>query len=300
MSPIVTRRLLYRTIPLPFVLIILLTLVAAGKAWAAESAPVKAAELLARAQTAYSNGRTEEAIALATQATEAAPGNPEGFYVRGRLHEASRHYEQAIADYSKVLEIDPTATGLYQRRGEARFKLGQIQQSIADFDKFIQLVPRQEPQHWQRGIAYYYAGRYEDGRKQFESHQTVNTNDVENAVWHFLCVAKLSGVEKARASLIRIKEDRRVPMMQIYALYAGQGTVDAVLEAARARNPSGTELGRRLFYAHLYLGLYYEASGDSKTAHGHITKAAEHHEPGNYMGDVARVHLKLMDQAQKK
>ena len=257
-------------------------------------------ELLARAQAAFSAGKTNEALALATKATEGDPKNPEGFYVRGRLHEAGRQYDKAVADYSKVLEIDATATGLYQRRGEAYFKMGRIDESIADFDKFLQLVPRQEPQHWQRGISYYYAARYEDGRKQFESHQTVNPNDVENAVWHFLCVARLSGVPKARAALIPIKGDQRVPMMEIHALYAGKGTVDGVLAAARAGNPSGAELNRRLFYAHLYLGLYYEASGDAKTARGHIAKAAENFEPGNYMGDVARLHLKLMDKAEKK
>lgn len=287
-------------IPLTFALVILLSAGMSGSVRAAETSVVKAKELLARAQAAYSSGKTEEATALATKAVEADPTNPEGFYVRGRLEEASRRYDKAIADYSKVLEIDSTATGLYQRRGEARFKFGQINESIADFDKFIQLAPQQKPHHWQRGISCYYAGRYEDGRLQFELHQTVNSNDVENAVWHFLCVAKKSGLEKARASLIRIKEDRRVPMMQVYALYAGKGTVDAVLDAARAGHPAAAELNRRLFYAQLYLGLYYDAQGDTKTARGHIARAAENYEAGSYMGDVARVHLKLMDQAGKK
>src|SRR6266853_660464 len=58
--------------------------------------------------------------------------------------------------------------------------------------------------------------------RQFELHQTVNDNDVENAVWHYLCVARLAGVEKAHASLIRIQRDSRVPMMAVYALFGGK------------------------------------------------------------------------------
>ena len=115
----------------------------------------------------------------------------------------------------------------YNRRGAAHFQRAQIQQSLADFDRAIALDPAQAPYHWQRGISYYYAGRFEDGRKQFELHQKVNPNDVENAAWHFLCVARSAGVEKARASLIPVKEDERVPMLQIHALFAGKAEPEA-------------------------------------------------------------------------
>src|SRR5438105_1745593 len=84
-------------------------------------------------------------------------------------------------------------------------------------------------------------------------------DDVENAAWHFLCVARLSGLAKARASLLPITNDSRVPMMQIYALFAGKAKPDDVLAAAKAGTPTAAQLRRQLFYANLYLGLYYEA-----------------------------------------
>ena len=52
----------------------------------------------------------------------------------------------------------------------------------------------------------------------------------------------------------------------------------------------------RSFYAHLYLGLYFDASGDTKKAREHLERAAKDPHTGGYMGDVARVHLKLMRQ----
>src|SRR4030095_5819693 len=129
--------------------------------------------------------------------------------------------------------MEPCGAELYHLRGCEHFKLGHINESIRDFDKFLEFVPKQAPHHWQRGIAYYYARRYEDGRKQFELHQTVNPADVENAVWHFLCVSRLDGVEEAREALIPIKGDKRVPMAQIYDLFAGKSKVEEVFAATK-------------------------------------------------------------------
>jgi lipoprotein NlpI len=256
--------------------------------------------LLSQAQAAFGRGETEKALAFAQKAVEADPKNPRGYLFRGRLHDALKQYEKAVADYSQVLQSDRNAKDIYQWRGVAQFKLGRAQESIADFDRYIQQNPSQAAHHWQRGISYYYAGRYEEGRKQFELHQTVNANDVENAVWHFLCVSRSADVKKARESLIKIEGDSRVPMMEVLALFAGKGTAERVLAAAQEGNPSAEELKQRLFYAHLYLGLFYEATGDDKLAKQHILKATDEYPADHYMGDVARVHAKLRWEAWMK
>jgi lipoprotein NlpI len=180
-------------------------------------------------------------------------------------HEANGEHALAIADFDRVLKLRPDWVEVYNHRGTEHFKLGHIRQAIADFDRAIKLDPAQAPYHWQRGIALYYAGRYEDGRKQFELHQTVNGNDVENAAWRYLCMARAKGVKAARAALMPIEQDARVPMMEIHALYKGTATVDDVLAAAGA-------MSDRLFYAHLYIGLWYEAAGDTERAREHITR----------------------------
>src|SRR6185503_1329819 len=128
-----------------------------------------------------------------------------------------------------LLKLRPNSVGVLNRRGAEHFKLAHIKESLADLDRAVELNPAQAPYNWQRGIALYYAGRYEDGRKQFESHQTVNGNDVENAAWRYLCMARAGSVESARASILPIEHDGRVPMMQIYALYKGKTGVDDVL-----------------------------------------------------------------------
>ena len=256
-------------------------------------------ELLNRAQAAQLKGERAEALSLAGKALAADPKNPQCYFVRGTLYSANGQHDKAVADFGDAIKLEPRGPALYQLRGLEQFKLGHFAESIADFDKYLEFVPKQAPHHWQRGIALYYAGRYEEGRKQFESHQTVNPSDVENAVWHYLCVARASGVEKARAALIEIKGDGRVPMMQVHALFSGKGKPEEVLSAASAGNPSPARLEEQLFYAHLYLGLYYEAQGNEKLAREHIFKAADDYKAEHYMGDVARVHSALLRRSRK-
>jgi lipoprotein NlpI len=250
-------------------------------------------ELEEEALVAYRAGRPKEAFSLVNRAIASEPANPRGYLLRGKFHAVNHEPSKAIADYDQCLKLNPRLPDAWQQRGIEQFKLGRIEDSIVSFDQFIELVPQQAAHHWQRGISLYYAGRFDDGRKQFESHQTVNPNDVENAAWHFLCVARASSVEKARTALIPVQGDKRVPMMQIHALFADTLKPEDVLKAARAGDPSKPQLNRHLFYAHLYLGLYFEAVGDAGKAREHIGKAAGEYQTGDYMGDIARVHLQL-------
>src|ERR1700752_5176006 len=96
-------------------------------------------------------------------------------------------------------------------RAVADFQSGRIAQSVAVFDRVAKLVPDYAPQLWQRGIALYYAGRFKECRAQFESHRTVNPNDVENAAWHFLCVARSASAAEAKRALLPVWRDDRAP-----------------------------------------------------------------------------------------
>ena len=178
------------------------------------------------------------------------------------------------------------------REGIVAFYNAKPAESVAAFDKLIALAPNTAPQLWQRGLSLYYVEKFAEGRKQFEIHQTVNPNDVENAAWHFICVAKTDGVEAARKVLIPIAGDTRVPMKQVHDLFAGKGSEEDVMKAANA--DAGTETKRNhLCYAHLYLGLYHEALGNTEKAKAHMLKAAVDYKMDHYMGRCAQVHAKV-------
>ena len=177
------------------------------------------------------------------------------------------------------------------REGVDAFYEAKPKESVVAFDKLIAIVPDAKPQLWQRGLSLYYMGDFKAGREQFETHQTVNTADVENAAWHFICVARAENVEAARNALIPIEGDTRVPMKQVYELFAGKATVEDVLKAAESGE--GEALKNHRCYAHLYLGLYFEALGDVAKAKEHMLKAAKDFQMDHYMGKCAQVHVLL-------
>jgi len=251
--------------------------------------------LLDEARDAFRRGDSAKAVDLAGQAIAADPQGVDGYSFRGQLHAAMQQPQAAVDDFTKVIDRAPSA-GLYELRGSEQFKLGNIDESIADFDREIKLAPAREREHWKRGISYYYAKRYDEGRKQFEAYQTFDDNDVENAVWRFLCMARGEGLEAARKTILKIRRDPRVPMMEVYDMFAGQLTPADVLKAVEAGEPSEQALHQRRFYAHLYLGLFFDATGDVEKAREHIRLSAEKYPVKHYMADVARVHHRRLQE----
>ena len=168
---------------------------------------------------------------------------------------------------------------------------GEPDESVAAFDRLIKLQPDCQPGLWQRGLALYYAGQFEVGRRQFELHQTVNPNDVENPAWHYLCVARATSPDNARRNMLAVGQDSRVPMKQILKLYQGGGSEEDVL--SHAARGSDQQQRNQLCYAHLYLGLFAEANDDHKDAKYHILKAAGPYSMDHNMGRVAKVHARV-------
>lgn len=199
-------------------------------------------------------------------------------------------YAETLVRLNRSIAENPDGNDRrYQERGVAKFMAGDFKGAVADFDRYLEANPDAVPHHWQRGMAQYAAGLYREGREQFEDHRKVNPHDVENAVWHFLCVAALEGEAAARSALIPIAGDTRVPMAEIHDLFAGKGSEEEVLEAA-----AGKEEGKRnhLCYAHLYLGLYHEALKRPDKALSHYEQAATTYAMPHYMGLSAQVLFK--------
>ena len=208
-----------------------------------------------------------------------------------------RNDARAVELLDDATRINPDSASAYYWRGRSQFRLGKFDDSLADFDRYVKLQPEFASRQWERGITCYYAGKFAEGARQFQLYQTYHDNDVENSVWRFLCSARLQGpnaVEKARAEILPIENDRRVPMMQVYAMYQGDLTPDEVLSAARAGDPSAGQLNTRMFYACLYIGLYHEVVGDATLARKFILQAADDHRIGHYMWDVARIHAERL------
>ena len=56
----------------------------------------------------------------------------------------------------------------------------------------------------------------------------------------------------------------------------------------------------RLFYAELYIGLYYDAKGEPAKAADHLSLAVDKYFVDHYMGGIAKVHLESLKKADTK
>lgn len=204
--------------------------------------------------------------------------------------------EEVQADATRVLNKEADDLNSYSRRGDARFFLGDFAGAVADYDEIVRIDASQADSHWRRGIALFYAGKYADAAAQFERYHSFDQVDRENGIWRYLCQHRSTGKTKAREGLLKYEKDDREPFPAVYKLFAGTVTADEILEGIRTAKVSDTEREKRLFYAHLYIGLNAAVEGDESAAQKHLFEATRNrwapvagYGP-NYMWHVGRLH----------
>ncbi len=269
---------------------------------------VEQEEFFLQAIEALQVGNTNAVLDLVDRAVGVDVTNHFAYIKRAQMLDIFSLDERAVKDYSIAISYDPTFADVYQLRGCSHFKVGRLEDAVADWKIFLELKPDKESLHWQICVAYALQGRFNDGRNQFEWHWTSNTKDVEVALWHFMCTARLDGLENARTGLMEVEltEDKRVPMEALYNLYAGKLTEADVWLAVEQGAPDDAERAKREFFANYYIGIHRQAEGKLAEAREYVEKAlgiAYRNEgyigdsPGGQLraGDMARVHLGVLE-----
>ncbi|MGB7347347.1 MAG: tetratricopeptide repeat protein [Pirellulaceae bacterium] len=200
--------------------------------------------------------------------------------------------ESAIASADRMIKAYPQDSRAMLLSADIYLRAGKPLWAVRMFDRYLEDKPEAKAELWQRGIALYFIGDYEKATEQFEEHRRVNPNDVENAAWHFLCVAKAESFAAARENVLPAPNDTRVPMKQVLGLLK-TGDTDAVNTAVNATQVDTSERQSAQFYGDFYLGLYADAKGDQNAAQKLMNRAVED-APRNYMGDVARVYANYL------
>ncbi|QDT03909.1 lipoprotein NlpI [Rubripirellula lacrimiformis] len=209
----------------------------------------------------------------------------------GKLSLATAAADAMITDYGDDVQAIAAAGDIYLRSGK-------VQKSVRQFDRLVNRQPSQMPYLWQRGIALYFAGKYDEAADQFAKHRRVNPNDVENAAWHFLCIAKDQSPEKAKQMVLPAPGDGREPMNEVLAMLSSGDTqsVRARIDQVHRDSPGSRSAKEATFYGELYLGLYADAWGDLAEAKARMDAACRD-TPPHYMGDVARVYAEHLRQS---
>ena len=195
---------------------------------------------------------------------------------------------KAVETVDKLLVALPNDPSTLRLAGDVYLRAGKSKAAVDFFDRYLKLEPDALAGLWQRGIALYFARDYKRGVKQFEVHREVNPNDVENAAWHFLCVAKAQSFDKAKTVVLPAPNDSRAPMEEVLQMLSTGDTEKVVTKMESF--PANTRLRESAdFYGNFYLGLYADAAGDRAEAKRYLDLAAKAASV-SYMGDVARVY----------
>jgi len=217
----------------------------------------------------------------------------------------NKSFDATIAATTKRIESNPKNVRLYSQRGDAFFFRARFKEAVADYEKMIELNPALEAGHWRRGIAYFYAEQFKKAAHQFEIYHSVDNVDRENGIWRFLSQTKAYGVNKARKGLLKYEKDDRQPFPSVYRLFAGETTPAAIVKEIESADISKSDRSKRLFYAHLYIGLNEAVGDSSERATAHLRKAvanqwgAEARGGPGYMWHVGRLHYDLLRARQK-
>ena len=121
----------------------------------------------------------------------------------------------------------------------------------------------------------------------------MNSNDVENAFWHFLCVTKDKNIEEARKRLIKIEGDARPPLMEVQKMLQGDLALEAFAKKYVQSDEAKSGNPQSLFYAAYYAGLFADISAKPELAREMIAVAVSKATYGGYMGELARTQGKL-------
>lgn len=217
-----------------------------------------------------------------------------------RVAELTKEFQKSLNESTALIEKKPAAVEGYSRRGDAYFFLGRFKEAVADYDKMIELDESQSASHWRRGIALFYAGRYKEAATQFENYHSFDQVDRENGIWRYLSQHRAYGREKAREGLLQYKKDDREPFPAVYRLFAGTMTADQILGEIAKADISKIEREKRLFYAHLYIGLNDAVDGEIDQARLHLAAATRNtwgpiagYGP-TYMWHTGRLHEELL------
>ncbi|NND99392.1 MAG: tetratricopeptide repeat protein [Pirellulaceae bacterium] len=205
--------------------------------------------------------------------------------------------EAAIAAADQMVKLEHPDAVVYRLVGDIYLRASKPALAVEMFDRYLKKQPQALPELWQRGIALYFAGDYRRAAEQFQVHRRVNPNDVENAAWHFLCVAKAEDFEAAKKNVLPAPNDPRIPMAEVLELLK-TGDTQLVIERVGQTPEGSRDRESAQFYGDVYLGLYADAKGNLDRATQWMERAAKD-APRHYMGDVARVYADYLREQAK-
>ena len=207
-----------------------------------------------RGNAFQAKGEYDRAIQDYDEAVRLDPDAALAFNNRGSAYQHKGNYERAIQDYDQAIRLDPGSAPVYNNRGRASQLKEDFAQAIKDYDEAIALDPDYPLAFYNRGLARFDQGLYIAAVPDFV--RAVQLDPAKPYRVLGLYVAKARAGDADRESLAHNAAQLNLAQWPgpIVALFLGQATPQAVLEATRDSDPNLQR--ERQCEAYFYIGEY--------------------------------------------
>ena len=180
----------------------------------------------------------------------------------------------------------PEYTAL-QTSGRDHLAGGNVTAALADLRAAVDVHPNSEPFAWEIGVALYYAEDFAGAAAHFALMHAKSPN-AEAVVWHGACRDRLKPAPRPAA--LDLGDAKRDPFLeQVVALFAA-GSDDEKAKALAAveaetippsadipKNAKNRVFERKMYYAHLYLALYFDGADAQRSKwHARLATRSAH------------------------
>ena len=180
----------------------------------------------------------------------------------------------------------PEYTAL-QTSGRDHLAGGNVTEALADLRAAVDVHPNSEPFAWEIGVALYYADDFAGAAAHFALMHAKSPN-AEAVVWHHACRDRLKPAPRPAA--LDLGDAKRDPFLeQVVALFAAKSDGDkakalAAVEAETIppsadipKNAKNRVFERKMYYAHLYLALYFDGADAQRSKwHARLATRSAH------------------------
>ena len=197
--------------------------------------------------------------------------------------------EAALADFTQAIALRPDYADAYANRAGVYFAERRFDPALADYTAALQIEPT-EPSHYVgRAQVYYYLKRYDASVADLKSAELYSPASRHAILWLYLAEWRSGGKPAATPAANSVRWSATDWPGALIALYRGEGTVDAMLAAARASDPviRLTQECEALFYG----GQYRLMRGAAAEGHDLLRRSLDACPPSRRLHSAAKIEL---------
>jgi len=228
----------------------------------------------ARGEIYASQHNYDAAIADFSTIVGMTPKEAAGYEARGAVYRAKGDYDHAMDDDDKAIDLGAKHADNYFERGLVYEALGDYRHAVRDFESASDIAPKDDNVRLHLGLSTWEAGRFDDALKTFGVIKDSAKPEFVPyaALWMWLSMAKSGGDGDGAFKDAAGRYNGADWPRPIVDLYAGTGSVDAMLKAASDADTK--KQAEKTCEANFYGGVWQDMHREMAAAKAMLSTAA--------------------------